>query len=159
MRRASNFRAQRAMLERMERVRQWFTRTTTVGCVVLLSVVSCKEEEATVDEFEGLYGACESSEDCEGLVPEDVEEQCIGNLDDGSGFCTWSCVDDLDCSEEFDDDFDYLCASFESESGKFCFPGCREDDPEIPDDEVCPAGYECRSTGGGAQNRRICFPV
>lgn len=131
-----------------------------LGCAVLLLAVACKGDGDTDGgEFAGVYDACEVSEDCEGLVPEDAEGQCIGQLDDGSGFCTWSCVDDMDCSEEFDEDFDYLCASFESEAGKYCFPGCREDDPDVPEDEVCPPGYECRSTGGGAENRRVCFPT
>ncbi len=53
------------------------------------------------------------------------------------------------------EDFTYVCASFESEEGLFCFPGCND-----PDDEAgeCPPGYGCRSTGGGADNRKICFP-
>ena len=133
--------------------------TMTLSCAWLLCTASCKSDDdgGADGEFAGLYDACQSNEDCAETVPEDAEGQCIGQLEDG-GFCTWSCVDDSDCSEEFDEDFDYLCSSFESETGKFCFPGCREDDPDIPEDEVCPAGYECRSTGGGAQNRRICFP-
>ena len=136
------------------------TSKMILGCAVLLLAAACKgDEDADGGEFVGLYDACEVSEDCEGLVPEDVEGQCIGQLDDGAGFCTWSCVEDMDCSEEFDEDFDYLCASFESEAGKYCFPGCREDDPDVPEDEVCPPGYECRSTGGGAENRRVCFPT
>ena len=65
-----------------------------------------------------------------------------------AGFCTWPCVADEDCEEVHPD---YLCTSFEDEDGFFCFAGCS-------DERACPPRFTCRSSGGGAANRKICFP-
>ena len=37
----------------------------------------------------------------------------------------------------------------------YCFPACAED---AEDGEECPPGLNCRSTGGGSDNRQVCFP-
>ena len=131
----------------------------TMFMLILLSTACAKDEDNAGDAYEGVYDPCAEVEDCEGQVPEDVEAACIPKAEDADGFCSWICAEDADCSEEFDEDFDYLCASFESQPEKYCFPACREDDPELSEDEICPPGYECRSTGGGVENRRVCFPL
>jgi len=94
------------------------------------------------------YRPCEQPADCE--APEDTEPVCLDKADEG--FCTWACDADPDCEgvEGF------VCAPFESAEGAFCFPACVEEAED--EDEVCPRGFTCRSTGGGAGNRRICFP-
>ena len=98
-----------------------------------------------------LYGACEAPADCE--VPEGASAECLEKSD--AGFCTWECGEDADCEEAPDGDYDFVCASFESEPGQYCFPSCEEAADEA---EACPAGYGCRSTGGGSDNRKVCFP-
>jgi hypothetical protein len=100
---------------------------------------------------EDLYLACSAPEDCE--VPDDVEPVCLDKS--GEGFCTWGCAVDDDCAEASDEDVDFICASFESESDMHCFPSC--EDPSDADNP-CPSGFECRSTGGGSDNRKVCFP-
>ncbi len=100
---------------------------------------------------EDLYRTCEQPDDCE--VPEGFTAECLDKS--GEGFCTWECDVDDDCAEADDEDFGYVCSSFESEEGKSCFPSC--DDPEDADNP-CPEGFGCRSTGGGSENRKICFP-
>jgi hypothetical protein len=97
-----------------------------------------------------IYLGCEQPADCP--VPDDVTAECLDKS--GDGFCTWACKVDADCAWD-EDEFARVCASFESEGGLHCFPSC-EDAPDAPD--ACPDGFTCRSTGGGSDNRHVCFP-
>jgi hypothetical protein len=101
-----------------------------------------------------FYAACEEADDCSDVVPEEATGECVEK--EGGGFCTWSCTADPDCDGDQDDDFDFVCAPFESTTGMYCFPACLEGADEGED---CPGGYGCRSTGGGSDNRKICFPI
>jgi hypothetical protein len=110
------------------------------------------------------YAPCDTPDDC--AVPEEAEAECLDKA--GEGFCTWSCSSDADCAFDDDPDPDWtrVCASFESEPGSHCFPSCREGDEGDESDESdesdgdgsCPEGFSCRSTGGGSDNRKVCFP-
>jgi hypothetical protein len=98
-----------------------------------------------------IYAPCESADECP--APEEVTAECVDKS--GVGFCTWECAKDEDCA--FDEDaYPRVCASFESESELYCFPSCEGAETDDPD--ACPPGYGCRSTGGGSDNRKICFP-
>jgi hypothetical protein len=98
-----------------------------------------------------LYAPCDGPADCP--APEGVESECLAKS--GDGFCTWECTVDEDCVFD-EDDWGRVCASFESEEGTHCFPSCRE--AEGDDGAVCPDDFTCRSTGGGSDNRKVCFP-
>ena len=91
-----------------------------------------------------LYPPCEHASDCD--VPSGKTAVCVPKSDEG--FCTWSCTHDPDCKGGYTD---LVRASFESTGGKDCFPPCGSGDAR-------PDGFSCRSTGGGNQNRRVCFP-
>lgn len=113
---------------------------------IVLALFGCNKEVA--------YESCEVADDCAEWVPDSAEPVCLEKS--GEGFCSWTCEADADCADDPDEDFAYVCSSFESTEGLYCFPSCNEDgDSEVP---VCPDGYGCRSTGGGSDNRRICFP-
>ncbi len=101
-----------------------------------------------------FYAACEAAAQCESLVPESATAQCVEK--EQGGFCTWSCQSALDCAGDADDEWEFTCAPFESSPGLYCFPHCNQ---EVSDNLACPEGYGCRSTGGGADNERICFPL
>lgn len=108
--------------------------------LILLIAAACGGDE-------GVYAPCDVADDC--IVPEDTTAECLDKS--GVGFCSWECAVDDDCSPS-PDAWDYVCASFESESGLHCFPSCEDDA------EGCPDGTSCRSTGGGSDNRKVCFP-
>lgn len=99
-----------------------------------------------------IYAPCDVAADCP--APEGVTSECL-DADAEAGFCTWSCDEDQDCAFD-EDDYERVCAPLDSEPGKHCFPSCEEADDDDP--EACPPNFECRSTGGGNENRKICFP-
>lgn len=118
--------------------------------ICVLSIASCNKDSK--DDDDDVYLACEEPEDC--VVPEDRDAVCLEKADEG--FCSWECDADSDCDDADDGDFDFVCASFESEEALYCFPACNEDAEEEEDE--CPGSMTCRSTGGGSDNRKICFP-
>lgn len=109
----------------------------------LLWATACggSKDDDALDE--DVYAACDDADACE--APEGFDPVCLDKGDEG--FCTATCEVDDDCAEE-----GFVCASFESNEEVYCFPSC-EDDPE-----GCPSGFGCRSTGGGSENRKVCFP-
>ncbi len=81
-----------------------------------------------------------------------------------NGYCTHTCQTDADCCAaegECDNDFPQVCAPFESTGMMMCFLSCEETDG-LDENEFCgryaARGFNCRSTGGGAANRKVCFP-
>src|SRR5690606_27500335 len=70
-------------------------------------------------------------------------------------------------------DLKQVCSPFTSTGSKYCFLSCEDEDLRaadggLPDgavldaDEYCKReahpDFICRSTGGGAENRRVCVP-
>ena len=99
-----------------------------------------------------LYASCETVDDCE-VHSDDTEAACLGASD--GGVCTWSCATDVDCAA--DDDLARVCAPYESQEGTWCFPSCEDED--VGDSSApCPDGFTCRSSGGGDENQKVCFP-
>jgi hypothetical protein len=103
----------------------------------------------------GIYETCEEPDSC--AVPEDVTAACIDGGDGDAGFCTWECASDEDCNPGEDRyDWHFVCGSFEETSGLYCFPAC--DGAADPDEPECPPHFGCRSTGGGNENEKVCYP-
>jgi hypothetical protein len=124
-------------------VRLGFTRNpgssmcrTFAFLLAITSLTSCNDS--------GLYAPCEAAKDCE--VPDGREAACVKK--DSEGFCSWKCSSDSECKH---DDEDLLCASFEENMDTYCFPACGTG-------QSCPDGFTCRSTGGGVNQRNVCFP-
>jgi len=85
------------------------------------------------------------------------------------GYCTHSCTADSDCCAvpgECPTGLAEVCGPFESTNQMVCFVSCEDAD-------LTNAGYTdstaycahfansafiCRSTGGGAKNRKVCVP-
>jgi hypothetical protein len=97
-----------------------------------------------------IYAECEEPDDCH--VPDEVTAECLDKY--GRGFCTWRCSADDECAWD-EDEYARVCASFESEDRLYCFPSCEGAEDES---KACPDGFGCRSTGGGNDNRKVCFP-
>ena len=117
-----------------------------MSILLALGLLACNKEF--------VYEGCEVADDCAEYIPDSATPVCLDKS--GQGFCSWECAVDADCADDPNEDFAYVCSSFESTDGLYCFPSCNEDSDSETD--VCPEGFGCRSTGGGSDNRRICFP-
>jgi hypothetical protein len=129
----------------------------------------------------GLAGAgCDDDDDYSGTVgqPCDVAGDCYPDLEDHSelsgdvvcldkvqgGYCTHHCQTDADCCAvegECDPayDLDYVCGPFESTGEKYCFISCEgQEDGNAYCQEWAHHDFNCRSTGGGNENRKVCVP-
>jgi hypothetical protein len=116
-----------------------------------------------------------------------VASECYGDIDAGSlkgepvcidkvtnGYCTHKCTVDADCCAvpgECRTGLKQVCAPFESTSDSYCFLSCEPDDiaaatdagaSDAGTDTYCEnnvsTDFSCRSTGGGADNRKVCLP-
>jgi hypothetical protein len=115
---------------------------------------------------------CETVDDCypgidHGSLSGDVE--CLDRVDDG--YCTHQCTDDADCCAvdgECETELKQVCSPFESTGLMMCFLSCEDEDlaadgGTITDpEEYCQKNvspdFVCRSSGGGANNRKVCVP-
>ena len=109
--------------------------------------------------------------------------QCYSNLDGAAlrggaavcldkvtgGYCTHICQTDADCcalSGECKTPYPQVCSPFESTGDKYCFLSCEDAvfaDAGISDaNSFCVtyanAAFNCRSSGGGNLNRKVCVP-
>lgn len=118
---------------------------------------------------------CEVASDCYPDVTVDGgvlgEPLCLDRV--RGGYCTHLCESDDDCCAvegECETDLPQVCSPFESTGQMMCFLSCEEEDM-VPYDggagwsdenEFCQreasADFICRSSGGGAANRKICVP-
>jgi hypothetical protein len=85
------------------------------------------------------------------------------------GYCTHLCSVDTDCCAvpgECKTAFPQVCSPFESRPEKYCLLSCEDvviSDAGVTDaNAFCAtyahAGFTCRSSGGGVQNRKVCMP-
>jgi hypothetical protein len=126
----------------------------------------------------GLGLACHSQPEHVGQ-PCDVVDDCYPDLKDRDalageiecltkvpgGYCTHLCESDDDCCAvpgECVGDYPQVCAPFEDQPDKRCFLSCEGDLRGYSPDDYCRTyahpDFNCRSTGGGAQNRKVCVP-
>jgi hypothetical protein len=85
------------------------------------------------------------------------------------GYCTHFCTQDSDCCAakgECVGNHAEVCGPFESTGMMYCFLSCEDADLKnttITDANVycqtfASSAFTCRSTGGGALNRKVCTP-
>lgn len=90
-------------------------------------------------------------------------------LDVPGGYCTHQCTADSDCcaaAGECPYAYAQVCAPFTSMPDKRCFLSCEDADLKkvnVTDaDAYCHTyasnAFNCRSTGGGSENRKVCLP-
>lgn len=122
--------------------------------------------------------ACAVATDCyEDLEAGSLKGEpfCIDKVT--GGYCTHKCQTDADCCAvpgECKTTLKQVCASFENEDEKYCFLSCEDEDiargtdaglseaGTVDGDDYCHANanreFGCRSSGGGSENRKVCFP-
>jgi hypothetical protein len=149
-------------------------------CVLAVGL-SCKAKDDDHHDTAASSGSGSSSPDQVGQICE-VPEDCYPEVshDDLSGpvecltrvrggYCTHQCSTDEDCCAiegECVSEFPQVCSPFESTGLMMCFLSCEDadveaagdDDPEVYCQREASPDFICRSTGGGALNRRVCVP-
>jgi hypothetical protein len=96
--------------------------------------------------------------------------QCLDRVT--GGYCTHLCQTDADCCAvpgECKSGFKQVCSPFENQGQKMCILSCEQADlhasPDggvLDDTAYCQtyasSEFICRSSGGGAENRKVCVP-
>jgi hypothetical protein len=129
--------------------------------------------------------ACTAATDCykslgDAAALQGGQAVCIDKVEDG--YCTHECKTDQDCCAvpgECVSGLKQVCASFENSTVKYCFLSCEDSDINnaadggFTDAGLVDGGFDgeeychknaslemgCRSTGGGADNRKACIPI
>lgn len=135
----------------------------------LLAGFACGDDHHGHDESSPDYAgeACVSVDECYDEVEPGAlvgDPICLDRVE--GGYCTHTCQTDADCCAvegECRSDFPQVCAPFESTGMMMCFLSCEAADigdhaeGEFCQEEAHPA-FGCRSSGGGAANRKVCVP-
>jgi len=133
---------------------------------LLAAVAACDDDDGG-SGLDAVGQPCEVAADCYPQLDTSQlagEVVCLDRVE--GGYCTHHCQTDEDCCAvegecDSEYDLDYVCAPFEATGEKYCFISC-EGQADVDADDYCQtwAHHEfiCRSTGGGAENRRVCVP-
>lgn len=122
---------------------------------------------------DNVGSTCKTPSDCyPGVDPTKLSGtvECLDRIDEG--YCTHLCNTDADCCAvegECKTDLKQVCSPFESGKTTKCFLSCEDADLNPPDGgakldsaEYCQkyasSDFICRSSGGGANNRKVCVP-
>lgn len=145
-----------------------------IGIALAMGLTAgCGDDEETTERPELTGSVCEMPEDCYPDLDTEMlsgEVRCLTRVREG--YCTHLCTDDEDCCAvegECQTDLRQVCSPFESTGENVCFLSCEEADVQdaadggvLDEQEFCQreAGmdFACRSTGGGAENRKVCVP-
>lgn len=151
--------------------------TTLVACTAFLALLglgACGSDHDGANDKshsgspEQAGAACENESQC---YPDVAEGTLVGDAlclsDVRGGYCTHTCTADEDCCAaegECATQIVQVCSPFQSTGDTMCFLSCESED--IPDDtdpqQYCQReanpDFICRSSGGGANNRKICVP-
>jgi hypothetical protein len=146
-------------------------RGMCVGWVALAAMAAaasgCGDDDPPYRPAENAGATCDSVADCyPGLDPADLQGdvECMDRVTDG--YCTHSCQDDGDCCAvigECATDHPQVCSPFESTPDTYCLLSCEPVDVGSWDaNEYCQHfahyTFNCRSSGGGSGNRKVCMP-
>jgi len=132
------------------------------------SLAAACDDDDGIDAGENTGSACATADEC---YPDVAEGELAGEpicMDIGDdGYCTHTCTDDADCcaaAGECSSGLAQLCAPFTSDPDTYCFLSCEAEDlPEGYEEnaycqEYAHPAFNCRSTGGGSDNKKVCVP-
>lgn len=127
-------------------------------------LIACDDDDGLA---ENTGRPCAVPEDCyPEVTPGDLSGDVVCLDRTEQGYCTHHCETDEDCcaiAGECKTPEPQVCAPFESTGMRLCFLSCENDDiGNWESSDYCAhfagPGYGCRSTGGGSDNRRVCWP-
>jgi hypothetical protein len=138
--------------------------------ITLLIFQACGSDNNSGPPPEQAGQSCQVAANCyPGIDPKTLkgDVQCLTKVP--GGYCTHLCQTDQDCCAvqgECKTGRPQVCAPFESTGQMFCFLSCEGSevsgagytDSNLYCQQNANAAFGCRSTGGGAANRKICSP-
>jgi hypothetical protein len=148
--------------------------TRGLGAAVLSALslsVACGSDHPSGPGGQQTGSACAVAADCYPGVKDKTqilgEVQCLTKVT--GGYCTHLCTQDSDCcaaAGECSAGHPEVCAPFENQPQQYCFLSCEQADVSAAGmsdstaycQKYANATFTCRSTGGGANNRKICSP-
>ena len=141
-------------------------RTITFAVLAGLLPLACGDDDEGGPVNTGR--SCDGPSECylgieAGALRGEVE--CLSRVP--GGYCTHECDTDADCCAvpgECPEQLPVVCAPFESAGQKYCFLSCEdavlEQANESDANRFCTTyanpAFNCRSTGGGSENRKVC---
>lgn len=147
-----------------------------IGGALVLAVIAlgtplaCGGDDSSAPPPENTGSSCSSAAQCfpgtHDAALQGGPAVCLDRVT--GGYCTHVCTKDEDCCAipgECRSGYPQVCSPFESTNMKYCFLSCEDipSDAGFSDaDGYCGAyahaGFGCRSSGGGSQNRKVCVP-
>jgi hypothetical protein len=136
----------------------------TLAYALALALAACGHSS------ENAGRACASADQCYPLIDGTQlhgDVQCLTQVQDG--YCTHLCTADNDCcavAGECETNHPEVCSPFESTGMQYCFLSCEDadvttaglTDANVYCQRFASRVFTCRSTGGGALNRKVCAP-
>lgn len=147
------------------------TRNMLIGLLLVTGVAACGDDDPPpYRPAEQTGQSCTSANQCFTNLEAGALEGtpvCIDKVT--NGYCTHTCTSDADCCAvpgECRTAYPQVCSPFESTAQQYCFLSCEASDIQnagFPDaNDFCHyyahASFSCRSSGGGAANRKVCVP-
>jgi hypothetical protein len=145
--------------------------------LLLVVPTGCGDDDDGPYRGEQTGQACSSPAQCyPNVAPGALSGPVVCMTRVENGYCTHECSSDSDCcavAGECATGLEQVCSPFESTDDYYCFLSCEDADvrdgarelsvdPNIDPSAYCqryahPA-FNCRSSGGGSDNRKICVP-
>jgi hypothetical protein len=145
---------------------------TSLGFALFLSFapLACgdDDDEGPPPEYAGK--PCSAPDQCYPEVEGELQgggAVCLPNVP--NGYCTHTCTDDAQCCAvpgECATNLEQVCSPLESQPQKYCFVSCEDsyvrgqgfEDSSAFCQRFAHPSFNCRSTGGGSENRKVCLP-
>jgi hypothetical protein len=141
------------------------------ACVFIVSTVlaACSGSSSGTNPPPSTTGlGCSDANQCyTGLDAAALRGQAVCLTQLQNGYCSHTCTEDSDCCAvpgECPGSHKEICAPLESAPGMYCVLSCESDDipAGVDASTFCQQNansiFTCRSTGGGAKNRKFCGP-
>jgi hypothetical protein len=139
--------------------------------VTLISLVVLTSSACSSTSAPPAGHSCATASDCYSGIDAGALSGQVMCLPLQGGYCSHTCTMDSDCCKvagECPGGIKEVCAPLESKPQTYCFVSCDAadivptadggTDPNAFCRSVAGAGFQCRSTGGGTNNKKFCGP-
>jgi hypothetical protein len=144
-------------------------RCLATTLATIAATAACGDDDGGSAGGEQTGQSRTSADQCYPTVAEPLEGEVVCMSRVTNGYCTHHCSSDDDCcavAGECRTGFPQVCSPFESTGDLYCFLSCEDADVRASGladvntfcQRYAHPSFGCRSTGGGARNRKVCLP-